>query len=113
MRPRKNLSVDSDWTDVLGAAAVDALGRVENLGAKRMILSVANKRSNVLRVVREFREQLLDRCSLDLFHGLDPGVLLLLIDRFSNLTLRERVDPYLDRVRDFALRPLHFLAATP
>jgi len=58
---------------------------------------VLHQRLDVLRVVGEFNEELLDRLLLNELDGFDAGMLLLLIDRFHDLSLHHFVDARFDR----------------
>ena len=76
-----------------------------------MIFDVAHKTRDVLRVIRKFGNELVDRLLLHELHGFNAGVLLFLIDRFDDLSFYQLIDPHLDLRRSLDLLPFHFRLA--
>ena len=95
VRSRQHGGVNRDGTDLIGLPPVDTQSRRQYLCPQLVVLDVAQNRTDILRVVRELRRQLLRDSGLCCFNGLHTRLLVLLIQRLAN------------RARTRGLRALH------
>ena len=109
MRARQHAGVDRDRTDFVRLAAVDAEPCVEHLRAQLVVLDVAEHGLDILAALGEVGGQRFGDFLLHALDGLDAAVLVLLVERFLDLALGERLDPRGELVGDLRLDPLHLL----